>query len=57
MDMKTLYEQITMYAEYLGYDHETDTETFSYIDSPIRARVRWNRVKHTIASITFYIGE
>ena len=57
MDMKTLYEQITMYSEYLGYDHETDTETFSYIDSPIRARVRWNRVKHTIASITFYIGE
>lgn len=50
---QTLYEQVSMYAEYIGYNKDTDIEEFHYTDAPIKVKVHWNRVKHTIEKITF----
>lgn len=58
IDLKTLYEQTTMYCELIETKHEDvyhDIEIYHQLDTPIFVYVYWDRYKHTIHSIVYTI--
>ncbi len=56
IDLKTLYEQVTMYATYLyeirDYHKREFIEEFIYKGTPIHIYVHWDYEKSHITSIT-----
>lgn len=56
IDLKTLYEQATMYATYLyeirDYYNKEFIEEFIYPDTPIHIYVHWDYNKNLITKIT-----
>lgn len=59
LDLKTLYEQLTMYADYKyeirDYLRKEFIEEFQYPNTPIHIYVHWNYTKDAITKITFSI--
>lgn len=53
MDMKTLYEQITAYANLVH--KRMLVEYFNYPETPIFVKVEWSTTS-TIKSIKFYVS-
>ena len=57
IDLKTLYEQTTMYCELVDIDKTVkyDVEIFHQLETPIYVFVYWNREPRTIHSIAYTI--
>lgn len=58
IDLKTLYEQTTMYCEFVMHHDFTDgiySEEFVQPETPIHIYVYWNREKSKIVSIEYFI--
>lgn len=57
IDLKTLYEQTTMYCELVvkGINEKYTIETYHQPETPIYVLVYWNNANNTIKAITFII--
>ena len=58
IDLKTLYEQTTMYCEFVMRHDFTDTiyaEEFTQLETPIGIYVYWNKEKNKIVGIEYFI--
>ena len=57
IDLKTLYEQITMYCELVVKEilEKFTIETYHQPETPIYVSVYWNNANNTIKAISFTI--
>lgn len=59
IDLKTLFEQVTMYCDIVGHatTEKYNITIFHQPDTPIYVNVYWHKDKSKIASIEFTIKE